>query len=175
MRDYSKTPQVIGLPLNINIGSMPILILIKLKIKTMFKIKYYYRTGNSFGSHDEEGLVELDFNDIKVAEANLDRINEHYKQYQELNSYNGWFVKKEKLAAYKENPDKYSVIDESMKERFLKEGYLLKNVIDNYEAENCIILYTDEGKPFRFSADWCGYFESLQSVEIIIKSKKYEY
>ncbi len=160
-----------------------------------YQIKYYYRTGDSFGSEDREEILELEFNDIKIAEANLDRINEHYKQYEKLNSYSNrrdkseqelleqnqnkdWFVKEMKLVAYKEGADKneYHAIDENQKKRAIKEGYLTRYIIDSSNAQNCIILYTDEGKPYQIWAPWCGYFETLYSVEIVAKPmKKYEF
>ena len=156
-----------------------------------YKIKYTYKTGKSFGSHTEENFLEIEFSNIKVAEDNLDRINDHYIQYNDTNSYSrknkldeifnknknkDWFVKVEKLAAYLEgNEDNYNVIDEKEKNRYKEKGYLFKNIIDATIAENCIILYTDEGEPYQFWAPWCGYFETLYQVEIMIESKKYEY
>lgn len=155
----------------------------------MFRIKYNYTTGNSFGSEEREDYLELEFNDTKVAEANLDRINEHWEQYKDLDSYSNknreeilesnknkdWFVKQEKLAAYKDDIKKYQVIDEKDRERYIKAGYNLTYIIDYTIAQNTIILYTDDGKPFQFWPSWCGYFERLNSIEIVTKYKKYEY
>jgi hypothetical protein len=155
----------------------------------MFRIKYNYTTGNSFGSEEREDYLELEFNDVKVAEANLDRINEHWEQYKDLDRYShknreeilennkdkDWFVKQEKLAAYKDDIKKYQVIHEKDRERYIKAGYNLTYVIDYDFTQNTIILYTDDGKPFQFWPSWCGYFERLNSIEIITNYKKYEY
>ena len=40
--------------------------------------------------------------------------------------------------------------------------------IDAYFATNCLKLKTDNGKLMQMSAFWCGYFEKLQEVEIVL-------
>ena len=120
-------------------------------------------------------VIDLTWNDLDIAKENLQRINEHYKQYNELNSYRGrdrdsimdenknkeWFVFKEQLY----HKDGY-VIDECHKEKVGDNNWLYK---PNYDA--CaynIRLKTDDGKPYQMSAFWCGYFESLHYAEIIL-------
>lgn len=44
----------------------------------LYKIKIEYKTGNSFGSHDEEGEIEYKWENLEIAKENLKRIKEHY-------------------------------------------------------------------------------------------------
>ena len=151
-----------------------------------YKIQYNYETGNSFGHENREEFLELEFNDLNVAEANLDRINEHYQQYKLLDNCNisveqllasnekkDWFVKLEKIAAYMDDPKQYSVIEEKDIEKYIAKGYSIMTIIDRSIAQNCIILYTDNGKPYQFWAPWCGYFETLNWATITNDFKKY--
>jgi hypothetical protein len=152
----------------------------------IFGIEYQYRTGNSFGSHRETEILELTFNSIEVAKANLNRIKEHYQQHTEINSFDvrlgrlkivdilegnknkDWFYLKEKLVAYIDSPEKYTAIDKRDEEKYIKKGYTIGSVIDVYDANSVLILYTDDGKPFQFSAPWIGYFEELLSVKLVV-------
>lgn len=154
--------------------------------EVIYKIKYIYDTGNSFETeHDVEGVLELTWNNLQVAEKNLERIEEHYKMYQEIEDSrwnkktnqeileahqdNDWFVKKLRWVAYKKRtPDNWFAIDETDVEKIKKNPeYSVKQHIDEIEAKNCLILYTDEGKKFQLWAPWCGHFETLHHVEII--------
>jgi hypothetical protein len=47
----------------------------------MYKIKYSYRTGDSFHSEDREEILEFDWEDIDLAKAALKRIEDHYRWY----------------------------------------------------------------------------------------------
>jgi hypothetical protein len=47
----------------------------------MYKIKYYYETGDSFSIEDREDVLEFEWNDLKTAEECLRRIREHYEWY----------------------------------------------------------------------------------------------
>lgn len=150
-----------------------------------YKIKYNYDTGNSFGTEcDLEDYLELDFNDLEIAKVNLKRIEEHYVQYRDLqrisyesktrerifeeNQNKDWFVKEEKPCFYYDDKGKrkFQAIDKSQIEACKLKGLEVGTFIDSSSAENCIILYTDAGKPFQFWCPWCGYFESLNYVEI---------
>ena len=148
-----------------------------------YKIKYNFKTGNSFGSHTEEDILELSFQNYDVALANLKRIEEHYNFTRFLDSYEykrqkfnekeesikpylnkDWIVLKEITVVYKDDKSKY-IVDNI--ERYVKEGYIKDTVYDNYLMENSVILYTDNGNKFQFSPDWIGHFERLNWVEII--------
>ena len=52
-----------------------------------YQIKYTYKTGNSFGSHNEEGILEFTWATLELAKENLIRIKEHYEFYQATNYY----------------------------------------------------------------------------------------
>jgi hypothetical protein len=47
------------------------------KEQMSYQIKISYRTGNSFGSHDEERTLEHTWKNKDIARENLDRIKEH--------------------------------------------------------------------------------------------------
>lgn len=157
----------------------------------IYKIKYIYDTGDSFETeHDVEDVLELTWNNPQVAEKNLERIEEHYKMYEEaedsrwnkktkqeiLQQYQDrdWFVKKSRWVAYKKHtPDSWFAIDESDVEKIKKNPeYSVKQHIDETEATHCLILYTDEGKKFQLWAPWCGHFERLLHAEIIEDNPK---
>ena len=151
-----------------------------------YKIKYIYDTGDSFNTNYEvEDVLELEWNKLKVAKANLKRIEEHYKQYtdchtsytkksnQEIleeNVHKDWFVNKPILVCYKDDITNYSAIDESFKQKALYRGYLINYLIDVTAATYQIILYTDDNKPWQIWAPCCGYFETLISIEVIGKA-----
>jgi len=154
-----------------------------------YRIKYVYDTGDSFHNYpNQEGYVEITWENLDNAKANLKRIEEHYRLYKSLNSYNwrhenneqdvlkehstkDWFVKKEiDVIFYKDvlRRDTYNAIDLTEERRILWEsqGKTIGKVIDSSQAQNCIILYTDDNKPFQFWCPWCGYFEHLNFCEI---------
>ena len=147
-----------------------------------YQIKYTYQTGDSFSNNDAEGILELRWNDLHVAKTNLKRIQEHYKMYDALNSYFekrtkqeiiasfeafDWLVSEKKLAAFKTDTD-WFCIDKTQISAAEKQGYKIGEVYDETMAENCLKLYTDEGKVFQLWAPWCGHFETLYGAEIII-------
>lgn len=157
----------------------------------MYRIKYNYDTGSSF--HSESGLedyIELGFQTLEVAEQNLERIREHYEMYRSLHDWfnkkeseqdilrkyseKDWFVKRIKKAIYKDDINNYSIVDEKRLKALVKDkGYKVVDVFDNTEMS--IILYADNGNSFQISCPWCGYFESLNSVEITQEFKKYDF
>jgi len=150
-----------------------------------YQIKYNYNTGDSFSNQDGlEGILELEWENIDVAKANLKRIEEHYKQYKELNHFyskinlqkimeenksKDWFVNQPRLAAFEKNSDKWFAIDKKDIKRMKKAEFTIKTLIDSTAAQNQIVLYTDDSKPWQLWAPWCGYFENLNWVEVIGK------
>lgn len=149
-----------------------------------YKIKYNYDSGDSFSQYpNNEDCIELEFENLEVAKANLKRIKEHYLQYEEVNSYSiriarsaqeifkanknkDWFVKKEKPCVWTSKTDFYA-IDEDRIEACKEAGKNVGVFLDDYYAAHCIILYADNGNPFQISCNWCGYFEKLNHVEIV--------
>jgi len=163
-----------------------------------YRILYNYDTGDSF--HNEDGLedyIELEFDQIEVAEANMKRIEEHYKLYEECeNRWNqkknqeliaeyqdrDWFVKKTIPVIYFKGNNyvkpgesiqdaRYSAISVGDIERYQRLGRLVGEVFDEYYANHCIILYSDGGKPFQIHCPWCGYFERLNFVRIVERER----
>lgn len=152
-----------------------------------YQIKVNYETGDSFGYENASTRLELTWKNLDVAKQNLQRIKEHYQQYKEIHDLRGyikkdkltlfelleqnrtkdWFVYKDRWIAYKKDITDYWAVDESQKKECKKKGYNLKLIPDQTIAENCIVLYTDEGATFQFWAPWCGYFETLHGAEII--------
>lgn len=109
----------------------------------MYKIKAYYTTGDSFGSEETDTILELGWENLDIAKANLQRIKEHYKFYRELNDY------------WSRSRRTSEVIKEEVSSK------------DWYYSEFSVKLYADNGNEFIISAPWCGYFETLHRCEII--------
>jgi len=120
-----------------------------------YKIKISYKTGDSFNDYEREDNLELDWDDLSIAKANLQRINEHYQQYKSLNGYSTKSKSREQI--FKDNRKKDWFV-----------GFERNGRTDDYMAEHCIILKTDGDADLQLSCFWCGYFESLRSAEIII-------
>jgi hypothetical protein len=118
-----------------------------------YKIKINYSTGNSFGLNNTSDILELDFEDLNVAKANLLRIKEHYELYKFIDSY----TNRKKLS----------------EEDFIKEcsakDWFVKGKYDSEMFYN-IKLYTDTRKVFQLSCFWIGFFEKLHFIEIILDS-----
>jgi hypothetical protein len=55
----------------------------------MYQIEYDYKTGNSFGSHDETDILEITWINLAIAKRALARIKEHYLWYDGRNSSYG--------------------------------------------------------------------------------------
>jgi len=112
-----------------------------------YSIQISYRTGDSFSSRDETSTLELTWDKLNVAKANLKRIEEHYRWYEEINSTYKPLLK-DKLTN--------------------KEPEWHKGI----EHDFVLILKTDDDRDFQFSAFWCGYFETLYSAEIVFSDNE---
>jgi len=115
----------------------------------MFKIKYSYRTGDSFHSEDSEGILDFDWIDLQLAKQALQRIKEHYLWYESVTSYSRF------------NPNTLERPDWHVKE-------LDENGLDKSTIQSMIVLQMDEGKQVQFWCPWCGYFETLYGAEIVL-------
>jgi hypothetical protein len=120
-----------------------------------YQIKYHYQTGDSFGTTGAAGILEMKWENLDVVKANLQRIKEHYDMVLAI-SRASWEIRMgkrngthEDITAQYQNKDWYV------------------NDKDYTMRENCIILYADNGNPWKFWCPWCGYFECLHSAEII--------
>ena len=120
-----------------------------------YRIRYEYQSGDSFGRRDEEGTLEMTWEDKTVAQANLLRIKEHYRYYEAVDSRHRNYA--EDLAIIGEAPT--------------KDWYVASKRPHDY-SHHSIILKTDEGKDWQFSCPWCGYFETLYGASIIEDTDK---
>ena len=112
----------------------------------MYKIKYFYKTGNSFGSSNEEDYLELTWEKKEIARDALRRIKEHYIYYKEKHKY------------YLRTPEEKEINARIIKEAAYKDWFV---------DDDTLIIKTDDNKDFEFWPPWCGYFEALYSAEIV--------
>ena len=110
----------------------------------MFGIKASYATGDSFGHENLEEEIDYDWNDIEVVQENIDAILEHYQQYVTLEKGYGRGI-------------------ENAEERW----WYVKSS-DPYETNKSLYLKKDNGDKFIYRCPWCGYFESLDHLQITI-------
>lgn len=125
------------------------------------QIKIHYTTGNSFGSEDTSGILELDWNNLDVAKENLKRIKEHYMCYKVDNDYSG----KKGYYFSSLTPEEKLIYDTRKDQRWYHETKFFSNSNDSYHYS--IVLVTDDGNDFQISPFWIGYFERLNWAEII--------
>jgi hypothetical protein len=122
-----------------------------------YYIEYIYDSGDSFTTHhDLCGELELTWKNYDVAVKNLERLEEHYKQYKELEDSSYTKKKRTYEQIFKDNRSKDWFVESK----------------DVYYTEYCVKLYTDDGTVMQISCPWCGYFESLTSLEVKTKSEK---
>ena len=107
----------------------------------IYKIKYSYETGDSFGRQDANGILEMEWENLDNAKTALKRIQEHYLWYKDQN--NTWRSSK----------------DKPVKEPDWHRG-------EQYDFT--LIVKMDNGNEVKFCAPWCGYFESLHHAEIFV-------
>lgn len=109
----------------------------------IYKIKYSYETGDSFGRHDAEGVLEMEWTNLDNAKAALKRIKEHWLWYEDQNVY-------------------YWKPDKSAPEPEWHKG-------EEYDFTVKVLL--DNGNEVKFCAPWCGYFERLHGAEIFVPAE----
>lgn len=112
-----------------------------------FTIQIHYQTGNSFGSHNEQDNIELSWENLAIAKANLTRIKEHYLYYQAKHNY---------YARWKPELDKSIINTASTKPWYCKEY-----------GDHGLMLQLDDGSEHMVCAFWCGYFEKLFTAEVV--------
>lgn len=112
----------------------------------MYTIQIYYKTGNSFGSHDETDTIGYSFETREEARIVLSYIREHYTMYCDLEY------------TYKK------VKDEIIKQNEYKPWFIK----DQYDGYKYGIQYKDR----RIDCFWCGYFESLYNAKIILENQE---
>jgi len=113
----------------------------------VYRIRIDYQTGNSFGSHDETDYLDLTWENLDVAKANLKRIEEHYDLYRKINKYGITPKEKEKLIETNKNKDWFT--------------------LSTYgDFSSSLILKTDDYRDYMLHAFWTGYFERLHGGTI---------
>jgi hypothetical protein len=124
----------------------------------MYRIAFSYNTGSSFHTEKNiEEFINLTWNSLEIAEENLKRIKEHYEFYCKLHSrsfdcdYRDYQIKRDEILL--------AAID---KPWFSNDDYY----------EHSLNLLTDAGNIYKYSAQWCGYFESLNWAEIRSKNHR---
>lgn len=118
-----------------------------------YKIKIDYQTGNSFGSEETSDYLELEWDDLATAKLNIKYIKEHYEFYKECN-YSRYSERKSKEDLFVENK--------------LKEWFVPNK--DSYTMMYSLKLKADNGNLMQLHPFWCGYFERLICVEIVVNS-----
>ena len=137
-----------------------------------YKIKIVYETGDSYTTEICTEYLELTWHNLDNAKANLLAIKEHYEMYQNsLNHTNfenyknrWWFVNSPKPYSIKTN----QAINESAIKKLGKENCEYRP--DPYLAIHCLKLKADTGNLMQLTAFWCGHFERLYEIEIVLDS-----
>ncbi len=104
-----------------------------------YKIRVYYQTGDTKGYEEVVKDLPFSWDKLAVAKKNLKRIEEHYIWYRYVR-HKGW------------NPQP------------AEEPEWHKKATYEQEIE---ILLADGNIKVPYGADWCGYFETLHTAEII--------
>lgn len=105
----------------------------------MYDIKIQYTTGDSYSTEECQKYIGITWRDLEYAKKSLGRIKEHYLWYDYQYSYF-------RTGEQPKKPDWH-----------------------NNRYDNSIKLLTDNGVEVEINAFWCGYFETLNSVEIVEK------
>lgn len=118
----------------------------------MYTIEVNYKTGNSFGSHEETEEIGLVFKDTEQAKKALKALKEHYEFYKEFDKkYN------------KTEKDLEEVVDRKYS------WFNYQYPVTSYDWPMCTCLVECcDGSVRSIPTDmWCGYFERLLSARIV--------
>ncbi|NTW90750.1 MAG: hypothetical protein HGA35_02255 [Erysipelotrichaceae bacterium] len=123
----------------------------------MYTIKITYDTGDSFNRYDGETEMVGKWKSKELATENAKRLAEHYDIYKRCSS-NHWgddcLTEKEAIDIIK-TKEWCPIIEEKSHSR-------------EYLMLHSIMLKLDDGSAFQFgTSTWCGYFESLVSIEVV--------
>lgn len=132
-----------------------------------YKIQINYTTGDSFGSEDRSSDVEMQWNKLEVAQENLKRIEEHYEFYRKQDSWGRRTLsadEREQLKQEAINTAAWAVVPDEKLDKHMNEHRLIY----------CVKLKEDDGVERSISCFWTGYFESLNSAEIVTNEKKFK-
>lgn len=161
-----------------------------------FKIKVNYSKGNSFHNEDTSDYIELSWDNLDIVKENLQYIKEHYEMYRKIeHSYHhyyenfkileeyskkDWFVgEKNKLYVDfsedgKADKRDWSIVDNTPKTKKKVKPYPKEHRYDLDISQYCMKLKTDNGNFMQQRNFWCGYFEHLQSIEIVSNTEEFK-
>jgi len=111
--------------------------------QVIYCIRVNFITGDSFHTEETSEVLDYDWTNINIVKQNVERIKNHYSV-----SKNNYSSKK---------PDN------------LPTGAVWEPQFRMILLE----LLTNKKEKFTFSASWCGYFEQLQSISIVLKDELY--
>jgi hypothetical protein len=117
------------------------------------RIKVEYRTGNSFGSHDETDYLDEVWANLDMAKKSLKAIEEHYHLYMLFKKE--WNVD--------EKQQEKALADAKKKDWFYQSK---KSGESDYWQYSLGITLDDGSIKFISTGMWCGYFETLFVAEI---------
>ncbi len=119
-----------------------------------YDILINYDTGDSYGQRpNQETKLDLEISDFEIAKENLQRIKGHYEFIRAKKELDNRY--------YFGDPKKKAKLEKIIADAPNKPWYVKKY------PEVAIILLLDDNKPFQVSSFWCGYFETLNSAEIV--------
>lgn len=151
-----------------------------------YKIKVHYQTGNSFGSENTVDFLDLSWDNLEIAKENLKAIKDHYKFYESIENTYGSYLTNQ--AIYEGNKNEWWFAGEKdrwfvdfnppskkMDWRIVHKDKKTKKQFKDFPSEmrwNDMSHYrmklkTDSGKTMQQRNFWCGYFERLNSAEIV--------
>lgn len=111
----------------------------------MYRLVCSYQTGDSFHNEDIDEELIHEFKSKEVAIAAMNRLQEHYK----------WYSDKESWRPTNKFP----------------EPEWHKELEYDFQAS----YYLDNGELFKDNMPYCGYFETLYSLEVKDESTKVEF
>lgn len=118
-----------------------------------FQIEANYTTGDSFGSENVTDVLEYEWQDEEIAKKNLKALSDHYRAYQ-------W--QENKGYTFQDDPK----ID------YKNEWWYRELACFKDEVSSAMWLLMDDMTKIPFTCPWIGYFESLNSLELKIKTEK---
>lgn len=113
-----------------------------------FIIRVTYKTGDSFKTYTDTEVLDYGW-DEETAKLNAEYIIQHYNAYYE---FNNCYCKKPDIEEIKKKPwyfkpdTRWGEIDAMLK-----------------------LKLNEDGKTFNYLCPWCGCFETLESVEVVIQ------
>jgi hypothetical protein len=118
-----------------------------------YKIKIYYRAGDSFSTSDETSILEYEWKNLDIAKKNLKRIKAHYE----------WFTYATQPPHVNEEKWLKNVPKFCVKATFYKATSRYDYAIK--------LLHDDGEREYQLYPFWCGYYEHLYGAKIVIDSE----